>query len=81
MKEINLYMEHCYFTAVENSMDDLIRYCRAVQKEFELGDGEISGTQMLYDMTQRGTITIPQLLAILPAVENYDAPYKLNINK
>lgn len=79
MKEIKLNVDKSYNLMWEVKVDELIRLCRATQEDYMNGKSDLSGTQILIHLVQKGGLKLSNMINILPAVENYNHPYELNI--
>lgn len=62
-------------------IQQLIDYCRAKQKEYVEDGGSVSGVSILEDMLKKKELTFEQMLNIYPAVNEYNAPYELNLKR
>lgn len=59
----------------------LIDCCREKQKEYVEDGGSVSGVSILEDMLKKKELTFEQMLSIYPAVNEYNAPYELNLKR
>lgn len=58
-------------------LDMALKYFRQKEKEYQEGDGEVSGTALLYELIGRENLEL--YLSMKPAVENFRAPYEINV--
>ena len=75
-----IHLKEAYFNTIETTTDNLIRYCRYMQKEYVENDSETSGLDILFRLMQGGTITLDMYGKLLAAIENYTVDYTLTIN-
>ena len=78
--ELAKFCEERYKESITNTIEQIIEYCRNIQKEYILGDGEISGVRLLTELLIQGGMEFNQYLIIKEAVENYNTPYEINLN-
>ena len=79
--DIVLYMKESFENAWENRVDDLVRFCRQMQKDYIEGDGDHSGTYFLYEMAANGKLGLRNMMNMVPAIENYKEEYTITIKK
>lgn len=85
MIELDEWMNEEYKSKLDLTVDSLVKYLRHYEKKKyeegieDLWKDTIGGLDMLYEMLQRGEITVSNYLAIRPAVEYYKTPYEIKI--
>jgi len=80
--ELSKFVSESFFDKFKSTTEDLIKICRDKQANYvKSGAEEMSGVEFLSTFLMNGSISLKTYLAILPAVENYNSEYSLNINK
>lgn len=72
-------MKDGYREKAVDTLDQLIRYCRHVEKEYKEKDGEHSGLAMLGELLKQGAMKMDLYLKVREAVENYNTPYEITL--
>ena len=62
---------------VVDAMDQMIRYLRQRQKEYQAGSESVSGVTLLNEILMRGAISMSLYLKIRETLDNLDAPYEI----
>jgi len=78
--ELAKFCEERYKESITNTIEQIIEYCRNVQKEYILGDVEVSGVELLTELFIKGGMESHQYLIMKEAIENYNTPYEINLN-
>lgn len=79
INELDDYLNSQYKEDTLLALDKLVRHLRDVQHDYELGFGEVSGLDVLGTLHKKGVITTQMLIAITPAVTNFNIPYEINL--
>ena len=78
-EEVMGIMKDGYEGKVVEALDQLIRHCRHVEKEYREGNREFGGVYLLGELVKQGTMKMSLYLRVREAVENYTTPYEITV--
>lgn len=77
--EIITLMKQSHSDDISNTLDQIIRYCRHVQKDYIEGNSEISGIHILTELLKQGSIKPDLFVKVMEVVERYKTPYEIKV--
>lgn len=78
-EEMISIMKEKHKSEIVNTMHQMIKLYRHMEKEKQECDRVVGGVECLYSLVTQGWMKLDMYLKILPAIENYNTPYEIKL--